>query len=655
MPKSDTWPGSVAPEPSSSNMDSAGSCDSVISTNSGFSVDSLQHLSAAERECLMYLEETIDSLDVDEDSGLSNDEPEASHQAAAIAVHPSKAADQSGEDSERDQGRPVHHGVPTTLPLANGFGNLPQMAPADVHEPKTPEVSNNSNTPLETETGELETSKLHCEVQQIDSATDKLAPQAQMLASAADGDCDLCAPSDTKLEPNQSSPQPETELILIPPPSDFMDEPGPEPQSRPEPQPGPEPQPEPEQQSGPEPQPEPEPQSGPEPQPEPEPQSGPEPQPEPEPQSGPEPQPEPEPQSGPEPQPEERPDPTVSVETPVRRQHVDVEELRKRASSKRAPVSSDVVHPPVPHLAVAEVPETLSAPHSQTVTSANLLPEHLEPKSPPAVAPKPKKLPSNIIFKSQKPFADSNFSPPASDRMLSEGQKIRMEALRKLGLLKAEDADLDPRLSLPTSSHSRRSWAAPLSPAARQTPPSPSIRTPSPTVSTVPVPPPWAEVSTQANAALTPAALAKDILPVPSAFSDTGKPPSLYHSQEASPAKIIISAPTVNTGVKSATLAHSGTGLSSLQPSLGVLRNGRPRPASLGSGKDFSHVKVEALAPNVKDASTRRSTPVAPVSQNAGESTGVPRYHGVSVVICPRAENDEGRRHALKKLGLLKD
>ncbi|CAL8250606.1 unnamed protein product [Arctogadus glacialis] len=519
MPKSDTWPGSVAPEPSSSNMDSAGSCDSVISTNSGFSVDSLQHLSAAERECLMYLEETIDSLDVDEDSGLSNDEPETSHQAAAVAVHPSKAADQSGEDSERDQGRPVHHGVPTTLPLANGFGNLPQMAPADVHEPKTPEVSNNSNTPLETETGELETSKLHW----------------------------------------------------------------------------------------------------------------------------------------PEPQPEERPDPTVSVEMPVRRQHVDVEELRKRASSKRAPVSSDVVHPLVPHLAVAEVPETPSAPHSQTVTTANLLPEHLEPKSPPAVAPKPKKLPSNIIFKSQKPFADSNFSPPASDRMLSEGQKIRMEALRKLGLLKAEDADLDPRLSLPTSSHSRRSWAAPLSPAARQTPPSPSIRTPSPTVSTVPVSPPWAEVSTQANAALTPAALAKDILPVPSAFSDTGEPPSLYHTQEASPAKIIISAPTVNTGVKSATLAHSGTGLSSLKPSLGELRSGRPRPASLGSGKDFSQVKVEASAPNAKDASTRRSTPVAPVSQSAGESAGVPRYHGVSVVICPRAENDEGRRRALRKLGLLKD
>ena len=44
----------------------------------------------------MYLEETIDSLDVDEDSGLSNDEPETSRQAAAIADHLSKAVDQGG-------------------------------------------------------------------------------------------------------------------------------------------------------------------------------------------------------------------------------------------------------------------------------------------------------------------------------------------------------------------------------------------------------------------------------------------------------------------------------------------------------------------------------------------------------------------------------
>lgn len=38
--------------------------------------DSMEHLSAEERACLMYLEETIEALEVQEDSGLSNDEPD---------------------------------------------------------------------------------------------------------------------------------------------------------------------------------------------------------------------------------------------------------------------------------------------------------------------------------------------------------------------------------------------------------------------------------------------------------------------------------------------------------------------------------------------------------------------------------------------------
>lgn len=41
------------------------------------SEDSMEHLSAEERACLTYLEETIEALEVQEDSGLSNDEPES--------------------------------------------------------------------------------------------------------------------------------------------------------------------------------------------------------------------------------------------------------------------------------------------------------------------------------------------------------------------------------------------------------------------------------------------------------------------------------------------------------------------------------------------------------------------------------------------------
>ncbi|XP_061759247.1 specifically androgen-regulated gene protein-like isoform X2 [Nerophis ophidion] len=80
MPKGDTWHGG-ATLVSLNNMESAGSCDSVISVTSGYSEDSLEHLSAEEMACLMYLEQTIEALEVQEDSGISNDEPDSGHQA----------------------------------------------------------------------------------------------------------------------------------------------------------------------------------------------------------------------------------------------------------------------------------------------------------------------------------------------------------------------------------------------------------------------------------------------------------------------------------------------------------------------------------------------------------------------------------------------
>lgn len=37
----------------------------------------MEHLTPEERACLMFLEETIEALEVQEDSGLSNDEPDS--------------------------------------------------------------------------------------------------------------------------------------------------------------------------------------------------------------------------------------------------------------------------------------------------------------------------------------------------------------------------------------------------------------------------------------------------------------------------------------------------------------------------------------------------------------------------------------------------
>lgn len=113
MPKSDTWPGGTGLEPMP-GIDSSGSCDSVLSTNSGFSDDSLEHLSAEEKACLMFLEETIDSLDTEDDSGLSNDESEPKPAAGAVASKQAElAASFSRTTSNSEQKQTAKHPLKT--------------------------------------------------------------------------------------------------------------------------------------------------------------------------------------------------------------------------------------------------------------------------------------------------------------------------------------------------------------------------------------------------------------------------------------------------------------------------------------------------------------------------------------------------------------
>ncbi|XP_069732259.1 specifically androgen-regulated gene protein [Phaenicophaeus curvirostris] len=119
---------------------------------------------------------------------------------------------------------------------------------------------------------------------------------------------------------------------------------------------------------------------------------------------------------------------------------------------------------------------------------------------------------------------------------------------------------------------------------------------------------------------------------------------------------------------KSNTLERSGVGLSSYMAStkeqnvktsssLGkmsfierlapsFLRSSRPRPASLGAGKDFTTLKEPEQVEQEK-SSKRRSHPLQ----------GFPRpaRSCVSVKISPKGVTDENRREALKKLGLLKE
>ncbi|XP_029358626.1 specifically androgen-regulated gene protein [Echeneis naucrates] len=154
MPKSDTWPGGFGLE-AMTGMDSAGSCDSVVSANSGFSDDSLEYLSAEEKACLMFLEETIESLDTEEDSGLSNDEPDQLPSSGNLAT---KQADLSASISKSKLSDLQRHAskepikeksvqsylVPTPLVMASSSLSKPGLPP-DKKLCSMPQVTSSSS------------------------------------------------------------------------------------------------------------------------------------------------------------------------------------------------------------------------------------------------------------------------------------------------------------------------------------------------------------------------------------------------------------------------------------------------------------------------------------------------------------------------------
>ncbi|XP_026187145.1 specifically androgen-regulated gene protein isoform X2 [Mastacembelus armatus] len=551
----------------------------------------MEYLSPEERACLMYLEETIEALEVQEDSGLSNDEPDAGLQAEKMGW--------------------------TTANDISSFKDESRMAEHHVQNHRAEPQSSAASPPADT--------KALMSIIMNFKTKPKPPPDTQTKVACEDGNPKVVTGSE--ISPDQSTKAPETDLGLIPPPSDFMDEPAPLPQ----------------------------------------------------------------------------PDKVKAIHSsPGISSHkpgatVDLDQLCQRASTKRTSMSSSVVqensYKPQP-----EVPPSVCQPPVTISPQKNPLPEAVETRSPPSVAPKPTKLPANIILKSQKAGSDGNSGhlfPTGSDRVLMDPQKVRTEALRKLGLLKTDEFEPGPALSPKHSPNTRWSWASPPSPVsagALNTPPSTPFNThvSSPPLASHPLQPP-AAVSLSANSA-PPAVKPRDIFPVPSAFRDSGERLSSDNEHSAvrdvSEAKINaeVNTPPLTppimakqftppriTSVKSATLERSGLGLSSYmishessEVSQGVsgeqspsqLRNNRPRPASLGSKKEFSSTQGEGLqtghAPR-KELIVHRPLPGPTAFQHPGPSQKLPRSQGISVLICPRSENDEDRRKALKKLGLLRD
>lgn len=528
---------------SASNLDSAGSCDSVISANSGYSQDSMEHLSPEERACLMYLEEMIDGLEVQEDSGLSNDEPDPPFQAGRGANDVSSLrSDASGEDETSQSGSRA-------------------FFPEDRAEHRAPNPT--SASPMSAMT------------QPKPPAPDfKKHPLASQLCVSQNGDGHLQIVPTVGLCPGPSDEA--SAIDVIQPPSDFMDEP------------------------------------------------------------------------------DLPPPPTISDDPAAAAAAVDLEQLRQRALAKRNTVSSSLTpnHPNPPRkrsLPVLGSDLPMSAP-----------PEAL--RSPPAVYPKPKKLPANIILKSHKgtvTISEDNSGhsvPTLSERLSLDPQRVHVEALRKLGLLNA-DADSGPALSPILSLKPRKSWTGPLSPIGPRSPHTLTFTPPHPSAYRPPPASPTASPSATSSA--------RAVLPAPPDFGDSdNKPPADADASERprTPTTLVhhLMSPKV-AGVKSATLERSGLGLSDYmarQDSTDaaasiLLHRNRARPASLGSQNEFASAVREG-PPGDRVASRlpeiRRSLPA-----QSGGSPKLPRSQGISVLICPRAENGGERREALKKLGLLRD
>ncbi|NXB89167.1 SARG protein, partial [Vidua chalybeata] len=251
-------------------------------------------------------------------------------------------------------------------------------------------------------------------------------------------------------------------------------------------------------------------------------------------------------------------------------------------------------------------------PEKSTLEEA---PQEPDAKRGPPTAPKPRKLPPNIILKTSRnspvpehnqkvkaapPASATSHPSPASDSTAEKGnsghldpkekEKARREALEKLGL-----------------SQDRREPSAHLHPHPREPP--------------LPVPGQPGEGS------------------VPEIRQMTFKSNTLERSG------VGLGSSMGSTKEQNARSSSSSLGKMSfierLAPSF--LRS-RPRPASLGAGKDFAGLKEQ----EEKDKSSKRRSHPLP-------SFPRPPRSAVSVKISPKGAADENRREALKKLGLLKE
>lgn len=573
---------------------------STTSTHSGSGDNSYDFLSAEEKECLLFLEKTIGSLEAEADSGLSTDESEPATSPQSFRTPPLTQQTPQGNPEEIDS---QHVPAPARVSQFSGPPESPSLGlrsgsyslPRNLHLGRSQNLREGTT---QTNSHISETSEVFLEPEKEQTSQDAKPIQPP-------------APSqDTALDLN---------TVLIPPPEAFQD-------SRPK-------------------------------------------------------------QSGEESPPKE---PGEKRHTPQAHPVV--------SSQKKEETSSETMSHKAAKQGWTEGSQQPQQPPDKSSQNTRAeeapLPSGVKPslqQAPPTTS-KPRRLPPNIVLKSSRSSFHSHPQNWLSNHSeatdsgpdpssLQEQKKARREALEKLGLPQDQD---DPSLLINKRTTSLKvKTARAQSPAQAQA----TVQQASPAL-----------VPGAASAARKASPL-KAVTPVAS----SGK--SWIPAQETPPGKVAaaksmpIPIPKASKGnssltqpkpdprltlressipglrqinFKSNTLERSGVGLSSYlsaaekdskcrtSTSLGkspvldkvspsVLRNSRPRPASLGMGKDFAEIKGAKL---VGLEQSQHSQQLAFQGQSSDK---LPRPPCVSVKISPKDIPDGHRREALKKLGLLKE
>ncbi|NXU53220.1 SARG protein, partial [Turnix velox] len=257
-------------------------------------------------------------------------------------------------------------------------------------------------------------------------------------------------------------------------------------------------------------------------------------------------------------------------------------------------------------------------------------PQDPDAKRGPPTAPKPRKLPPNIILKTSKnssvPLASEGSqkvkAPPPPSASSQPGSATNTAAE------KANSGHLDPKER--EKAHQEALEKLGLSQNRRE----PSIH-PHPIARPQPREVPF-NVTRESN---THQGTAERL--VPPMRQMNFKSNTLERSGVGLGSSV---SSTKEQNVKTSSSLGKMSFIERLAPSF--LRSSRPRPTSLLAGKDFAELKEPGQVEQEK-SSKRRSHPL--------QSFPKPSRSSVSVKISPKGATDENRREALKKLGLLKE